>query len=351
MAAGDWADTSYTLRPYLQMVDPWNNLIERGSMTNISKCSVTWGYDTDTIASASIETLGDDGYIDGSRIRVCYEVQEWGLRETVFTGYVETGTPTIVNGTRVNTYSLKSVLKVCEGHHLVYPMLVGAGNSAINGINHILTRAGYRLIFAPNCTDFLFHEPKIYNVGSESVLAVLKDLCELSGNRLNVSPDGAVLVERAINPSQMPAQWRLHDESTRGMIIEGTLKPSLAESSVPSRVIITASQGDDSIVGFAEVPPDSWANQGRRGYQLDHVETSSDISNMSQSAADAMAQKILQEKIDSIRDWAMDTLFFPGKIGDGVQLTVQGVMYATYIKNITFDLIERKCSVTLKEAF
>lgn len=351
MAAGDWADTAYTLRPYLQMIDPKNNRVARGSMKNITKCSVTWGYDTDTIASASIETVGEDNYIDGSRIQVCYEVEEWGLRETVFTGYVETGTPTVTNGTKVNTYNLKSILKVCEGHHLVYPMLMGAAESALNGINHIMTRAGYPLIIASNSTDFLFHEPVVYNVGSESVLDVLQDLCELSGNRLNVSAEGSVVVERDINPTQMPAQWRLHDQSTRGMIIEGSLKPALAESSVPSRVIVTASKGDDAVVGVAEVPADSWASQGRRGYQLDHVETSSDISNMSQSAADAMAQKILQEKIDSIRDWSMDTIFFPGKIGQGVQLTVQGEMFSTYIKNITYDLMERKCSVTLKEAY
>lgn len=346
----DWADTSYTLRPWAHCIDPWNNSIVRASMKNIVDASVTWGYETDTIASAHLTTVGDDGYVDGSRIRLYYVVPELNVRDLLFTGYVESCTPEYDNGVMKRSYNLKSILKVCQDHNLVYPYVMNSGETALAGMNHILTRAGYSLEIMPNALDYSYMEPTIWNVGNDSVYKVLEDLATVAGNRLMLDEQGGVRVERDVNPASLGVTWRFHDQSTRGLIIDGTVRPSENESSVPSRVIVVYGSGDNAAAGWAEVNPSSPSSAQRRGYQLDYVESSSDLPDVSVNAATQRANELLAQQVSSPRDWAMDTLFFPGRIGEAADLTLDGETYHTYIKNITYNLTDRKCNVTLKES-
>ncbi|WP_307738993.1 hypothetical protein [uncultured Parolsenella sp.] len=344
----DWADTSRTDRWLVEMVDPNDLSTSRGYLAEgtVTGLSLTLARDSDTKASAKVSTLGDDGYVAGSMLRVWHEVGEWGYREPVFTGYVKEAPDSLVQGVRQTDYQLGSALWALSRDLWPAPLAVASGGTALGAIRAVLDQCSRPYDVLAGALDLRFTEARAWEAGS-SRLESLADLADAAGDRLSVSGSGLVTVAALpdLTAATTPT-WELDTEDDRAMTLSDGASHTSAVGDVPGRYIVTHKEGSTVTVGVADVAAGMPSSASARGYV---VAETKDVSELPGGLAQAyvLAAQYLAAAQGHDEEWSVTSLYAPYREGDVVSLRLRGETHLGYVRDADFDLLGGTVKLTI----
>lgn len=343
----NWKDSARTDIWRVEQVDPVNPDISRGSLEGVSSLSLTWGYYTDTRGSASITTLGNDGFIKHSQLRIIHEVPEWDYTYELFTGYVTGVEKNSSQGTTETTYTLKSPLYALDVDIQAWTFVVGENGMALNAMKTLFERCNRPYSFDPKSKDYRFSSTKVYPVG-DSHLTTLFDISGLAEDRISVDGHGRVTVSPYTTPTQLTPMWYLDTDDENTMVLNDSISETNTDFDVPGRVIVNHKDGDNEITAWADASSSYESSSSKRGYMLSEIQDVTDLSG-GQQQAQALADKYLAEAQASYKEWQVSTLYMPMREGDCVQFTLYGESHHTLAKTIDVEPLNGAMKITLKE--
>lgn len=351
-----WADTGHSWDVRVDVVDQNNLENVRGSLRDVdlSQCTITEGYDTDSRVQArvgtSVREFEGDGYVDKSRLRIVLSVPEWGWSREMATGYVTDTELTLSQGFTNRRYTTDSVMWALGKDLLPWNVVCAKGQSMMEVTRWWLNTA--RMPFVEYGTnDKRYGEAKSYEVG-DSLLSTLFDMND-GLNRLDMDGHGRVVIrakpdERAASPIMT-----LDASDPRTLICSDLVRTS-DEWDIVSRVIVTASESSGkehrTIAGYADSDP-SWPSAPQvRGYNIGKKE-SYDGGNEHpgvQELTDIARQKLWDAQPTSIT-WTFTTLFCDLHAGDVVTLIPFSYERKCLLTSVQTDFKDMTQKITAKE--
>lgn len=341
----DWSDMDRTDEWSVEMVDPRNPSISRGWLKGLKDLSVSTGYYVDTRMTATIETLGDDGYIENSQLRIWHTVPEWGLTYPLFTGYVTSAPDSLENGTRTTSYRCSSAMYAMQVDLFTAPFAINKGAKALDAMGQILNGSGRPYKVANGARDYLFGRPRAWKA-ADTKLSALNDIANISDDRLTVDGYGYVVIE----PYQIPSQAKDPDyviATDGGLVVSETIDHTNTASEAPGRYIVTHTNGDEVVSAYADVDSSNPNSPQRRGYTL---ATSNDVTDLTGGAAQAkqLATTYLKKAQGGVEEWGCTCLYFPAQEGDFVKLRLWGEEHLTFVKSAEFSPLSGTVKLNLK---
>ena len=352
-----WANTEHTWEVTVDVVDPNNLENVRGQLRDVdlSQCSVTEGFDTDSRVQARIGTsvreFEDDGYIDKSRLRLTLAVPEWGWSRELVTGYVTDTELTLSQGFVNRRYTTDSVMWALGKDLIPWNVVCAKGQSMMEVTRWWLNVARMPFIeYGPN--DKRYGEAKSYEIG-DSLLSTLFDMND-GLNRLDMDGHGRVVIHPKPDPRAMSPIMTLDASDPLTLICSDLVRTS-DEWDTVSRVIVTASgEGNgkerNTIAGYADAQPDWPSAPQIRGYNIGKKESYDGASEHPaiQELTDVARQKLWDEQATSIT-WTFTTLFCDLHIGDIVRLIPFSYERKCLITSVQTDLKDMTQKITCKE--
>lgn len=342
----DWRDTDRIDDWRVDMVDPNDLSRVLGSLSGVTALSLDLGYYADTRAGAKVETLGDDGYVANSMLRIVHSVASWGYTEPLFTGFVTGAEESVDNGTRKASYTLSSALYGVGGDLFAGPFTMGVGGTTLQAVDAILKGCGrpYRLLLA---NDYRFTSARMWEAAS-SKLSALFDIVNLASDRLSVDGEGYVTVEGWSAPSAADEpDWVLDAGDRSAVTLGDDAKHSTTAHEVPGRYIVTHKDGDALTIGTADVAAGSAASASVRGYTLTETRDVTDLPG-GQAQADQLAAQYLAAAQAAVDEWSVTCLYMPLREGDRVLLRLWGEDVRGFVKDASFDLLKGTVDLTVK---
>lgn len=342
----DWRDMDRVDEWRVDMVDPNDLSRVLGTLSGVTALSLDLGYYADTRAGAKVETLGDDGYVANSMLRIVHSVPGWGYTEPLFTGFVTDVDEAVENGTRKASYSLSSSLYGVGGDLFTGPFTIGVGGTALQAVDAILKGCGrpYRLLLA---RDYRFTSARMWEAAS-SKLSALFDVMDLAGDRLSVDGEGYVTVEGWSAPSAADQpDWVLDAEDRASVVRSEDVKHSTTAYEAPGRYIVTHKDGDALTVGVADMASGAGTSASVRGYTLTETRDVMDLPG-GQTQADQLAAQYLAAAQGAVDEWSVKCMYMPLREGDRVLLRLWGDEVRGFVKDASFDLLKGTVDVTVK---
>lgn len=343
----NWKNQARTDIWRIEQVDPINPDVVRGDLLGVTSISLTWGYYTDTRGSASVTTLGDDGYLKHSQLRIIHEIPEWNYVHELFTGYVTDVSKSVSHGTKQTTYTLKSPLYALDADIQAWTFVVGSNGMAINAMRSLFERCNRPYLIHPESKDYRFSSTKVYPIG-DSHLKTLFDLSNLAGDRVSVDGHGLVTISPYTPPSQLTPQWYIDTDDEETMVLNDSISETSTEFEVPGRVIVTHKDGDNEITAWADSDVSKESSSLKRGYMLSQVQDVTDLSG-GQQQAQALANQYLEDAQASYNEWQVSALYMPIREGDCVEFSLYGESHHTMVKTLDVSPLNGTMKVTLKE--
>src|SRR3712207_6045789 len=236
----DWMDPRIEHEWRFLQIDPHNLDVVRGELRGVALdgCSLTFGFETETRASAKIKVVEGD-YIPGSWIRIIDTVPGTGYREEAGT-FIVSGVSgdTVETGLHAVSYELQSVLwalkeDYCGGH-----WTVGQGASALTAMRDVAEGCEKSFVAKAGASDYRYGSTKVYDLGA-SYLSILQDICTASGNYLSVDGHGQITAEKYVRPEQRGVRWDLDATSDRSVILDSGIETNTSLYDMQSRAIVT----------------------------------------------------------------------------------------------------------------
>lgn len=353
-----WKDTNHTWDVKVEVVDQNNLENVRGELVDLdlSKCSVTESYDTDSRVQASVGTSvkGDesDGYIDKSRLRIILSVPEWGWTREMATGYVTDGRKTVDQGFANREYTMDSVMWALGEDLLPWNVVCAQGQSMMEVTRWWLNVARMPFIeYGPN--DKRYAEAKSYEIG-DSILSTLFDMNE-GLNRLDMDGHGRVVIRPKPDLRAAMPVITLDASDPLGLICSDLVRTS-SEWGIVSRVIITASESSNgehrTIAGYADADP-NWPSAPQiRGYNIGKKESYDGASEHPSvdELTNVARQKLNDEQPVSI-EWAFTVLFCDLHAGDVVTLVPFSYERRCVLTSVQTDFADMTQKLTAKEVW
>lgn len=345
--AVDWKNTNRTDVWKVEMVDPINLESSRGYLTDIEEINITYGYYTETRSGATVKTLGDGGYIENSQLRIIHEVPEWGYQEVLFTGFVTGKSPIWYQGECEVTYTLSSDLYGLKVDLHRTDFTCGAGSTAIGSASLLMDYCSRPHKLITGYTDYIFSTAKVFTIG-ENLLSTVSELCDLANCRYSVDGYGYVTIRAYIPPSHKTPSVVLDENDSRSMLIQNQIQETSNESELPGEVLVTSGSGDTKISGWAMVPSGSILHPSRRGYNYVELQEVSELNPNTAEAAALKAKTLLQNDT-VIREWSVDSLYFPTRDGDVFRYIGAGGDRNVLLKSVDINCMQGTQKMTLKE--
>lgn len=343
----DWKNQNRTDVWRVEQIDPINPDVSRGDLSNLTSLSLTWGYYTDTRGSASVTTLGDDGYIRHSQLRIIHEIPEWDYVHELFTGYVTGADKETSQGTVQTTYTLKSPLYALDVDIQAWTFVVGYNGLALDAMKTLFERCNRPYVIDPKSKDYRFSATKVYPVG-DSHLTTLFDISDLANDRISVDGHGNVTVSPYTAPSALTPQWYIDTDDKETMILGDSISETNTEFEVPGRIIINHKDGDNEITAWADAGFSYESSSSKRGYMLSQIQDVTDLSG-GQQQAQSLADRYLEEAQAGYKEWQVSALYMPIREGDCVGFTLYGEYHHTLAKTIDVSPLNGTMKMTLKE--
>lgn len=344
----DWADASREDAWTVEMVDPNDPTTSRGYLADgcVTDLTLTLAADSDTKATAKVSTLGEDGYVEGSMLRIWHEVEEWGYREPVFTGYVKEAPDSIVQGVRQTDYQLGSALWALSRDLWPAPFAVASGGTALAAIRAVLDLCSRPYEVDSGALDLRLASPRAWEAGS-SRLDCLHDLADAAGDYLSVSGMGLVTV--AAGPDLSGAStptWELDTEDDGAMTLSDGASHTSTAGDVPGRFVVTHKEGSAVAVGVADAAATMPSSAMSRGYVVAETKDVPDLPG-GLAQAHALAAKYLAEAQGHDEEWGLTSLYAPYREGDVVRLRLWGEEHIGYVRDADFDLLGGTVKLTI----
>lgn len=344
----DWTDTDRTDRWLVEMVDPNDLSTSRGYLADgcVTDLALTLAQDSDTKASAKVSTLGDDGYVRGSALRIWHEVDEWGYREPVFTGYVKEAPDSIVQGVRQTDYQLASALWAVSRDLWPSPFAVASGGTALAAIRAVLDLCSRPYEVDSGALDVRLTTPRAWEAGS-SRLDSIADLADMAGDYLSVSGSGLVTVAALPDLTAVSTPtWELDTDDDRAMTLSDGASHTSTAGDVPGRYIVTHKEGSTVTVGVADVAAGMASSASARGYVVAETKEVSELPG-GLSQAYVLAAQYLAAAQGHDEEWSVSTLYAPYREGDVVSLRLWGETHIGYVRDADFDLLAGSVKLTI----
>lgn len=344
----NWADASREDAWTVEMVDPNDPTTSRGYLADgcVTDLTLTLASDSDTKATAKVSTLGEDGYVAGSALRVWHEVEAWGYREPVFTGYVKEAPDSIVQGVRQTDYHLGSALWALSRDLWPAPFAVASGGTALAAIRSVLDLCSRPYEVDSGALDTRLTSPRAWEAGS-SRLDCLHDLADAAGDYLSVSGSGLVTV--AASPDLSGAStptWELDTDDDRAVTLSDGASHTSTAGDVPGRYVVTHKEGSTVTAGVADVAATMPSSAMSRGYVVAETKDVPDLPG-GLAQAYALAAKYLAAAQGHGEEWSVTSLYAPYREGDVVRLRLWGEEHLGYVRDADFDLLGGTVKLTI----
>lgn len=342
MSTIDWRDPARRDEVRFQMVDPNNLDNVYGDLTDVQlgSSSITYGYFADTRYSSGISFLKSSNYVENAWVRIIHDVPAAGYSNELGT-FIPTSPVETRQGSIIVELDLQSPLWGLKDDLLTSKLSIGKKSSMLSAISKVCTNHHRPYLFE-NPNDIISDNSIVYDVG-ESALSVLHDLCNQSGNRLDLDGHGRIVIAPVIDSSSLTPTYTLDYDDPRSMIIEDSVKMESQIADIPSRAIVV--NGDT--VGYADLNDGVPYSAAQRGYVL--ASKYEDKSATTQAKAEAIAARNLRS-FSTSTIWSMDCLYFPCKCGDNITFVYEGKKHVCMVQSIDpLDLDTMTMGLTLRE--
>ena len=365
----DWFDQHRVHSMRFEMVSPTNLEQPMGELTGVERngSSLMAAYYTDLRTSGRLKLHGLQ-WDRRSFIRITHLLPDEGYSRVLGTYIVTSYDNHREKGEWVQELELQSILYGLQTDIASTPWALSAGADAVTAMTQMLSKRGrpYRLV-DPNrsaCSDSV-----VYKSG-ETYLTRVFDLCEISGNRVDVDPRGYVTIGRHVNPHVKVPMFELDLANDRGIVHDGvSMANNWLEIPTEAAVVYRYSEQQDvddgeggttkesvqlEIDGEAFVLDDHIYWYGYRGYHVVKYREISDMEPATQQQADKLAYDDLTDCWERV-EWTLTTQYLPIWEGDVVILNVpdgpQGYTgrRKCMVKSLDLDLGTMQMNLTLKE--
>lgn len=347
----DWADTELSTTVTVYQVDP-HDLTSVLATLDYTALEVSYGYYTDTRASAKVTTHDADSLLDGAWLRVVLSVDGTDWKKTLFTGFVSGMDEEHAHDAVETSLELSSSLKAVESDALTSLLCVGAGATAKAAITSLLDRTGLPWRFAPGSGDYRFTSTRLYDPG-ESLLSTVFDLASTASLRVDVDGDGTVVLSQYSAPSATSPKLVIDSDDPRSVVLSESVSHSSDRFSRANRSIVTWKDEDDRFVtGYADLDGRSALSFARRGVRIAEVHELQDMPEpRSVAHAQQLARAYLAQDSDSSEEYSL-TVIWSGDVdcGDVVLFRPSGgEAVKALVASVDSDPLSMRMDLTLRE--
>ena len=359
MAESSFRDLRYTPQVEVEMVSPSNVNDSMGVLDGVELASskLTCGYYTDTRTSGTLRVVGD-GWRRGSFLRVRARVPELSHDRVLGTYIVTADDAARQDGTWVYDLELKSVLHGLSTDVRPANWALAKNAYALKAMRQLLELAG-RPYDLSDAVDYRYKTAKVFE-GGKTRLERMFQLCEDSGNRLDVDPMGRVTVSRYVAPANRAWTYVLQPGSARGMVADGLQRSTdWLSMRTESSVRFTYSTGEGKKakehVITATARQASGNTAQKRGYVVSDYHELTEMSPKTAARATQLAKQYLSQSSKEQVEWKLSMPYLPIWEGDVAMLEVPDGMdeytgqRRCLVKSLDIALDTLAMDVTLKE--
>lgn len=366
----DWRDLKRVGTLTFEMVSPNDTSQVYGELegVDLSGSSLSAAYYTDTRTSGKLTVVGEGYTHRQSFIRITYRIPEWKYTRVLGTYLVKNDDGRRENGVWTYELELQSMLYGLSTELAVQPWSLSKGANTVKTFKQLVAgAAGGHVV----CRDLgskahKLSQPLVLESGS-SVLARLFDLCEASGNRLDVASDAAVTIAKYVEPAARTPIATIDLSDPMG-ITHDDLELSTNWHEMVSVAAVTykytaQTTGADGKTESVQKEINGWAtaarglhqNQSNRGWTVTDFETLSDEENPTKAMADKRARENLAKHSKEQMEWKLTTTYLPVWEGDVVWLIIPDGMSAyrgkrkCLVEAVELELEHMTMELTLKE--
>jgi hypothetical protein len=328
----DWSrgDLAHSIR--VLTVSPSDYTTVTGELSGVEGGTLSLDYYSDTRMSATLRTLdrGDSGWNGLDMLRIVHVVYDYTgvlMEETLGTFFVS-----VDNGlswdwkgdVRECSWNLMSVLR---GVQLAAPsggLTAAKGTRALDCMRnwaHYFPPYGSNLRIMGDARDAKYGSAARWDVG-KNYLEVFFDLADKAHDYLTCDEMGNFVVRAYVAPSEKSPSFELDDGDPRTLLV-GDVSSGDEGLSVPSRVVVYASDGDTTIHKTADTSVQR-AKEGVRGYRYDSLHQESQMEPFTGRRAQALADGYARSESEALRKCSFSMMYRPLREGDVILLTWRG---------------------------
>ena len=360
----DWRDITLPRSVEIQMVSTQNPSDVIGILhgVDLGSSSLDAAYDTDTRTSGKLSVVNGN-WVRGTFLRVVATIGD--SKKTLGTYLVADDSGSYSNGAWVRELTLHSMLYALSTDKAVNPWTVAKDASAMTAARQMLNGAGKP--FRIDGDDHVMTEAVVFESGT-SVLERVMSLSKMADSRVDVEPDGTIVVSRYKNPDAKPASFEIDLSDRRGIAIDG-LQFSSDFLSMPTRFAYVyrwnEGSGDTSVQKEYSAYADrsGAGSAAARGWTITEFQVLDEADYSGNASVQAAADRALAESKEQV-EWKLKTMFLPIWEGDTVDLIVpDGAVFTDgfgtlegytgrrhcIVKSISIGLGDLSMDLTLKE--
>lgn len=352
----DWSDLSRNDEFLFYCCDP-KTLSIRSVLSNVilNGSSLRWGYETDTRVSGLIKVINSD-YVDHSLIRAVHYISDWNYQKVLATMVVTDDPENRTKGAWTTSYELHSALSMIEKDCIPWPYTIAVGAKASNVIKNLLGDAGRPYTIGSDFSEYTYNGsgPVMYDMG-DSRLSDLFDVCNTSGNFINVDGLGHIVMSRYIPLAERSPVYLFDVSDPRTNVIDG-ISSSSSRLTAPTREIVTYDGQDGNgkdVKIYAYADTKSGETSVSRGYIVAEVNSVSKLEPATQARANELANSYLNSNTGYSKEWTLSILYVPLDIGDIVELRFpdgdDAGLHRCLVKSMKLNFSTITLDLTLKE--
>lgn len=350
MGAIDWSRGDLCHTCTVLMVDPGNLVDVRGELRGVTGGKLNLQYYGDTRMGAELTTMGDHGWDGSAALRIMHTVSDYTgvlLVEPLFTGYV-TAAPWEGEGDGLKVaWTLKSGIHALEASVAETGYGIAAGSKALTIVAQICGSLGRPYRIDSTANEYVYSSNKVHEAG-KAYSSILFDVCNSSDNRMSVDASGFVTFSGYVAPSTKGVDFEAYESGPRGVVV-GDTSGEMGGLKTPSRVVVRAESGENSVTASASVQAGTAQSQGVRGYRLDRFESVSDLSPFTTDAARALAEQYLANDLNDLPTIGHGLMYRPLREGDIELLTTKDGSRARWmVSGAELDLTTWMWDLSLK---
>ncbi len=330
----DWLDKTRIDRFTFEMIDPFNLDTSRGYLENVvsNSAKITWGYDTDTRVSGSLEAA-DHNYIYGSLIRMHHYVDEYNFHEELGTFFVSS-TSKASQYTTKESFNLTSMLDRIAEDCFTKNFVVSANKTALDALRDIFGQYSVAYSISSNCNNKVYTEAVVYEVG-ENVLSTVFDIADFCNCDIDVNAHGVVEVKPYVSPSTKEPVFEFNDHN-------GTVNGEISKDNDPfgavNRVIVVSEKDEKTVSGFADVSSSSKIAYSKLGRRNTSVESLNELNPFTDNAATNYAKGQIDQYEQDPSSFSFSGIYTNYQPGQVVTIGANNEYFKAMIKNKSFNL-------------
>lgn len=298
-----WRDPAYVPILKAYAVDPHNIDLVRCEIDRVQQNGhITWGYDSDTRVSATINILDPD-FPYGSWIRLVVEAPDY--REELGTFAIShIQREEVGENSLLVSYDLQSVLWALSEDRGGYHYCIGAGVKTKEAAARIVSDVcGRKYKFLPGMKETSSGSAIVYEVG-DTFLSMLFDICDRSNNRLDCDGHGRITFAPYISPKNREPDVEIDERDSRSIVINSGLTEDDSTGEAYNRTVVyykgrpEGSSSDVEVIASSMPERSEPISNAYTGVTRTKVHSISDMSPVTQARANQLTSTYASDDRD-----------------------------------------------------